>query len=138
MAKEYNRHEARKIALQTLYQMDINNENLERNLEMLTDRVEGLELKNTFLEEIITGTYRYLPEIDEKLNESAEGWKVSRMGKVDRNILRLAVYEILYCDDIPIEVSIDEAVELSKDFLADKSSKFINGVLGKVVSDQEE
>lgn len=138
MANGYNRHEVRKIALQTLYQIDINSESLEKNLEMLTDRVEGLKLKNTFLEDIITGTYQHIAEIDEKLNESADSWKVSRMGKVDRNILRLATYEIFYCDDIPVEVSIDEAVELAKDFAADKSPKFINGVLGNVVSNQEE
>lgn len=138
MATGYTRHEARKIAVQTLYQMDINNEGLEKNFEMLTDRVEGLELEDTFLKDIITGTYQNLSEIDKELNESAEGWTVSRMGKVDRNILRLAVYEILYSDDIPIEVAIDEAVELAKEFLADKSPKFINGVLGRVVSKQEE
>ncbi|ADL13244.1 transcription antitermination factor NusB [Acetohalobium arabaticum] len=138
MTDRYSRHEARKIAVQTLYQIDINDEGLEKNLEMLTNRIEGLELEDTFLEEIITGTYQNLSEIDKELNESAEGWKVSRMGKVDRNILRLAIYEILYVDDIPIEVSIDEAVELAKEFIADKSPKFINGVLGRVVSKQEE
>ncbi|SJZ85605.1 transcription antitermination factor NusB [Selenihalanaerobacter shriftii] len=137
MAKKYSRHKARKIALQTLYQMDINEEDLEKNLEMLKSRMDinNLELEAAFLEDAVRGTYEYLDQIDEKLNRSAEGWKVSRMAKVDRNILRLAVYEILYRDDIPIEVSIDEAVELAKDFATDKSPAFINAVLGKVLDE---
>lgn len=137
MATQYNRHEIRAIAIQTLYQIDINEEGLEENLEMLKDRKEELQLEGTFLEDIIVGTYENLAEIDKKLNEKAEDWKVARMGKIDRNILRLAVYEILHKDDIPIEVSIDEAVELAKTFAADSSPGFINAVLSNVVEEIE-
>jgi len=135
MTKEYNRHKSREVALQTLYQIDINEEGLDENLAMLVDRIGEERLTGAFLEKLIVGTYQNLDTIDEKLNESTKGWKVSRMGVIDRNILRLAVYEILYCDDIPIEVSINEAVELAKGFATDKSSSFINGVLGKVVKE---
>ncbi|MGM0471557.1 MAG: transcription antitermination factor NusB [Bacillota bacterium] len=138
MSQEYNRHEARKLAVQTLYQIDVNQESLDKNLEMLSKRIDNYNLADTFLEDIIVGTYQHLSEIDQQLNQSAEGWKVTRMGKVDRNILRLAVYELLYCDDIPLKVAIDEAVELAKDFSTDKSPSFINGVLGRVISTQEE
>lgn len=71
------------------------------------------------------------PEIDEMLEKEAEGWKISRMGKVDLTILRLAVYEIKYDEDIPTSVAINEAVELAKKFGQEESSKFVNGVLAK-------
>lgn len=71
------------------------------------------------------------PEIDEMLEKEAEGWKISRMGKIDLTILRLAVYEIKYDEDIPTSVAINEAVELAKKFGQEESSKFVNGVLAK-------
>lgn len=72
-----------------------------------------------------------ITEIDEMINEKAEGWKTGRMGKVDLTILRLAVYEIVYDDTIPTQVAINEAVELAKKFGRDESAKFVNGVLAK-------
>ena len=74
-----------------------------------------------------------LTQIDEMINEKAEGWKTGRMGKVDLTILRLAVYEIVYDEDIPTQVAINEAVELAKKFGRDESGKFVNGVLAKFV-----
>ena len=135
----YSRHKLRELALQTLYQLDINQESLEKNLGMLSERLDkDFQLAGSFLEKIIRGTYEYQLELDTKLNRYAQGWHVERMGKIDRNILRLALYEILYCDDIPIEVSIDEAVELAKSFAAEEAPSFINGVLGKIVEKLEE
>lgn len=72
-----------------------------------------------------------ITEIDEMINEKAEGWKTGRMGKVDLTILRLAVYEIVFDDTIPTQVAINEAVELAKKFGRDESAKFVNGVLAK-------
>lgn len=72
-----------------------------------------------------------ITQIDEMINEKAEGWKTGRMGKVDLTILRLAVYEIVFDDSIPTQVAINEAVELAKKFGRDESAKFINGVLAK-------
>jgi N utilization substance protein B len=72
-----------------------------------------------------------LPELDQKLNEKAENWEVARMGKVDLTILRLALYEILYDDDIPEGVAINEAVELAKKYGQDNSRAFVNGVLSR-------
>lgn len=72
---------------------------------------------------------KLLPEIDEKIDKASNGWSVNRIGKVELAILRLAVYEILYDDDIPAGVAIDEAVELSKRFGQDSSSSFVNGIL---------
>jgi len=74
-----------------------------------------------------------LPEIDEQINKAAKGWTVSRIGKVEVAILRLAVYEVLFDDDIPIGVAIDEAVDLSKKFGQDGAASFVNGILAGVV-----
>ena len=73
-----------------------------------------------------------LPEIDKALEDTAEGWKVSRMGKADLTILRLAVYEMEYDEDVPVGVAVNEAVELSKKFGGDESPAFVNGILGKI------
>ena len=78
-----------------------------------------------------------LPEIDAKLNEVSQGWKTSRMSKVDLSILRLAVYELLYDDSIPTGVAINEAVEIAKKYGGDDSSSFVNGILGKLARQVE-
>ena len=72
-----------------------------------------------------------LPELDAKINEKATGWKTSRMSKMDLTIIRLAVYEILFEDEIPVKVSINEAVELAKKYGTESSASFVNGVLAK-------
>ena len=74
-----------------------------------------------------------IPELDAKINEVAEGWKTNRMGKAELTILRLALYEILYDDEVPKKVAINEAVELAKKFGGDEAPAFINGVLAKLV-----
>ena len=74
----------------------------------------------------------HVEEIDSLLNEKSTGWKTTRMSKVDLNLLRLAVYEMKYDEDVPVKVAINEAVEISKIFGGDDSSSFINGILGKV------
>ncbi len=78
-----------------------------------------------------------LPQIDEKLNKVSKGWKTSRMAKVDLAILRLAVYEAVYDEEVPVSVAINEAVELAKKFGGDDSPSFINGVLGRLVKEDE-
>lgn len=77
----------------------------------------------------------HLDEIDGTLNLASSGWKVSRMSKVDVNILRLAVYEMKYDEDVPVKVAINEAVELAKKFGGDDSSSFVNGILGKIAKE---
>lgn len=91
------------------------------------------EEDETYLKAKAAAIMEKIPELDVKINEVAEGWKTRRMGKADLTILRLAAYEILYDDDIPEKVAINEAVELAKRFGGDESPSFINGVLAKLV-----
>lgn len=90
------------------------------------------EKDKAYIETKYAKVKEHLEEIDRMLNETSEGWKTSRMGKVDLAILRLAVYEMFFDEDVPVSVAINEAVELGKRFGTDDSSSFINGILGKL------
>lgn len=98
--------------------------------------IHAVKLKETDEEELkerVESILTKLPEIDERLEKVTEGWKLKRLGKVEFNILRLAVYEMLYDENIPEKVAINEAVELAKKFGGDESPAFVNGVLAKLV-----
>ncbi len=90
------------------------------------------------IREKLTDVIRYIPEIDERLNRVSRGWKTSRMGKVDLNILRLASYEILFDEEVPTGVAINEAVEIAKKYGGDESASFINGILGRIAADTKQ
>ncbi|MEE0419008.1 MAG: transcription antitermination factor NusB [Lachnospiraceae bacterium] len=94
---------------------------------------EVKEADHEYIEEKYAHIKEKLPGIDQALDEVSKGWKTGRMGKVDLTILRLAVYEMKYDEDIPVGVAINEAVELGKTFGGDDSSAFINGILAKLV-----
>jgi N utilization substance protein B len=125
------RSRARRQALQILYQREITEEDVETILEMGSFNPEDGE-PSEFCRSLLAGVESRQSEIDASLSDISEHWAVSRMPLVDRNILRLAVYEILYVDDIPDSVSINEAVEMAKAYGGEDSSKFVNGVLGKL------
>ena len=93
--------------------------------------------EETYIREKYGRVTAVLPEIDSLLNETATGWKTSRMSKVDLTILRLAVYEIRYDGDVPVSVAINEAVEIAKRFGGGESASFINGILGKIARETE-
>ena len=93
---------------------------------------EIIEKDHAYIEEKYENICAVLPEIDEKIAGAAKGWKLERIGKSDLSILRLGVYEMLYDDDIPVGVAINEAVELAKSFGENESASFINGILGKL------
>lgn len=122
---------------QLLFRVEFNSsEEMDEQVSMYFDGVREEETLSEKDETYITEKYKKIvekiPEIDEMLNASAKGWKTSRMGRVDLTILRLAVYEMKFDEDIPEKVAINEAVELSKKFGGDESPAFINGVLAKI------
>ena len=96
-------------------------------IDNITDEERG------YMEKRVSAIVELLPEIDKKLESVSEGWKLERMGKVELTILRLAVYELLYDDDIPANVAINEAVELVKVYGGDTSPAFVNGILAKLL-----
>jgi len=125
------RSRARLQALQILYQADIMGVDTSSILESGTYNTEDGE-PSEFCRELLVGTGSHADEIDDAIGSTSKHWTVSRMPLVDRNILRLATYEILYCDSIPVSVSINEAVEMAKTYGGEDSSRFVNGVLGRI------
>jgi len=123
---------AREMVLKVLFQIDIGKVDVDLALETILEEEESCWVKE-FVRSLVRGTIDNLDKIDEMINRFAREWTVDRMAGVDRNVLRLAVYEVLFLDDIPSAVSINEAVELAKIYGTEESSKFINGILGNIV-----
>jgi transcription antitermination protein NusB len=127
------RRKARELILTILYQMEIKEISYG---EIATDFWENHPEENkeikAFVDCIIPGIEENLKLIDRQISETALNWKIERMSYIDRNILRMGAYEILFREDIPPAVTINEAVELAKKYGSDSSSKFINGVLHKI------
>ena len=128
-----SRRAAREIALNVLYQVDIAKTPLEEALATALEHAGLVEVAFEFTEELVRGTLGNLEVIDERLKELSIGWDPQRQPAVDRNILRMAMYEILFLDYMPPSVSINEAVELAKKYSTEESGRFINGVLGALV-----
>jgi len=126
------RRRARAIALQALYEVDSVGHDVEGTLNHLLANVELLEENATFVCEIVNGVIQNREEIDENIKNFAPAWPVEQIPVIDRNILRLAIFEILLDNKVPVKVAINEAVELAKTFGSDNSARFVNGVLGSV------
>lgn len=128
------RRRSREIALQVLYEMEVIEVPPEEALRLYYECFESpLELR-PFCEELVYGVYHHRAEIDRMIGEASQHWRIERMSIVDRNILRLALYEMLHCRTIPPKVSINEAIDLGKMFGSNESGAFINGILGHVLS----
>jgi N utilization substance protein B len=139
-----NRHLGRIVALQTLYEADFRTEVgdpsvdlqeiLERNIGRYDETIED----KVFIEELVRGIKARQTELDDTIRPVAPEWPIEQIARMDRVILRIGVYELLFEDGVPPKVAINEAVELAKAFGGDNSSKFINGVLGTVLRSREE
>ncbi len=123
---------ARAIALQTLYEVDSVGHDITGTLARLLVNGELPEENATFVRELVSGVIQNREEIDQNINNFAPAWPVAQIPVIDRNILRLAIFEILLDNKVPVKVAINEAVELAKTFGSDSSARFVNGVLGSV------
>lgn len=130
-----SRRLARQIAFQTLFQVDLSVSDLEPVLKQRLNDVALTPENQEYVEIVVRGVSQQTPSLDAQINAVSQGWEVHRLGFVDRSILRLAIYEIVFMDDIPAGVAINEAVELAKKYGDDESPRFINGLLGTVVRD---
>lgn len=128
-----NRRMAREKALQSLFQMDLSNEIAQVAIENVLDG----EKKDGFLEELVVGTCKKQEDIDQLLQQHLKNWSLDRLVNIDRSILRMALYELLYMKEIPVNVTLNEAIELAKAYGTDESSRFINGVLSSVIQSIE-
>lgn len=131
-----SRHRCRMIAVQSLYEWDFLRQKKDWKEifnENLKEFGEGIK-EPQFVEELIKGVIDHIKEIDAIITQAAPHWPMEKMGIVDRNILRLGVYELLFGDKkaVPPKVAIDEAIELAKEFSGENTGKFVNGVLGAI------
>lgn len=129
------RRKARIVALQTLYEVDATGHDADEVLERHLEQPEINDEVREYARHLVHGVGERLEEIDTLISAAAPSWPLSQMAKVDKNILRVAIYEVLFNNtSVPPKAAINEAVELAKTFGSDSSSRFVNGVLGTVVS----
>ncbi|AKU32921.1 transcription antitermination factor NusB [Bacillus altitudinis] len=125
------RRTAREKALQTLFQIDVSNIDPKDAITHALDEQES----DPFFEELVFGVLEQKDKLDDMISQHLVNWKLDRIANVDRAILRLSVYEMVYQEDIPVSVSMNEAIELAKLFGDDKAPKFVNGVLSNIKND---
>ena len=128
------RRELREHIFELLFRIEFNTpEEMPEQIQLFFADMEELkEADQSYMEEKYARVVDKLPKIDKRIEETAKSWKISRMGKVDLTVLRLAVYEMEFDEDVAVGVAINEAVELAKKFGGDDSPAFINGILGKI------
>lgn len=129
------RRQGRETALQVLYQMDLSGGDWQELLVHLAAEFALAPEAVNFARDLIAGVEANRQHLDQEIEQRSEGWPVRRMGVVDRNILRLGAYELLLREDIPPAVAVNEAVELAKRFGDRDSSRFINGILGRMLKE---
>ena len=144
MVQKMTRREVREQIFKVLFDVEFHEEaEINQQIELYFERLPEddscgypssiPEEEKKYIGEKTAKVAKLIPEIDEKINAVAKGWKTQRMGKADLSILRLAVYEMQYDEEIPVNVAINEAVELAKKFGSDDSPAFANGILAKLV-----
>lgn len=130
-----NRHKAREFTLQLLFALDFNNQDIRTTLAMFWLDLSAPEEVRNFSDELLNGVNDQREKIDEILAKYSENWTIDRMTGVDRNILRMAIFELLYRPEIPKNVTINEAVEIGKKFGSEDSGAFVNGILDRIARD---
>ena len=131
-----NRRQARENVFYLVFESHFQNEN-ENYAELFQNAQDmGVIEYDEYIEKVFFGVMSNLEELDKKIEENAKGWKLGRMSKVSLSIMRICIYEMLYCEDIPYNISINEAVELAKKFDHDKAPSFINGVVNKIAENE--
>ncbi|MGM0887815.1 MAG: transcription antitermination factor NusB [Bacillota bacterium] len=122
------RREAREKSLQALYQIDIANSNAEEAMESVLDGAPT----DDYFKKLVMGITENRERIDGMIRDNLENWTLERLANIDRNLLRIAVYEMVHSEDVPVSVAMNEAIEIAKKFGDDQSSSFVNAVLSKV------
>lgn len=133
-----SRRQARERALQVLFQVDLGGADPDMALKLMNQDFGSLTKSGDFTKRLVYGVLENLTSLDRIISDVSKDWSLNRIARVDKNIMRLALFEMFYCDDIPSNVSINEAVEMGKTFGGEDSGKFINGILGKVLEKPED
>ena len=126
------RRRSRELAMQALFYMDINNSSSQEMIERFCENFSHPPKTHTFFLKLVNGVIAEGPEIDALIERFSKNWHIRRMSFVDRNVMRIAVYEMLFCPDIPSKVTINEAVDIGKKFGSEESGAFINGIIDRI------
>jgi N utilization substance protein B len=129
------RRKARELALKMLYQMEVNHDGIDQALQKYTKIFPYQEDVVSYARFLLAGIRQEQDKLDKHIAAASEHWKIGRITYVDKNILRMGVYEMLYSEEVPPKVAIDEALELAKKFGAEDSKDFVNGILDRVLRD---
>lgn len=132
-----SRKEARELLMQLLYQMELLDDHSEETKDAYLEKNFSEKGHSDYAAQLLDLVLTKKDDVDAKINENSNKWSTSRMPKVDVAILRLAVVELLYMDDIPDAVAINEAVDMAKKYGTDESKAFINGILGKIAKEKD-
>ncbi|MBW2568293.1 MAG: transcription antitermination factor NusB [Deltaproteobacteria bacterium] len=127
-----NRRKSREIAMQALFYIDISKNDSKETIKLFCDNFKVLQEASPFFLKLVNGVMHTKQDIDPIIERFSSNWKISRMSCVDRNVMRIAVYELLFCNDIPSIVSINEAIDIGKKFGTKESGAFINGILDSI------
>jgi transcription antitermination protein NusB len=130
------RREGREWALQLLFQLEANPREADDALRDFWRETQADTGSRAFVEGHVKGVREHLAGIDDLIRRYAEHWDIRRMGAVDRNVMRMAIYEMMHCPDIPPEVAINEAVDLAKYFSSRESGSFVNGILDRILKEE--
>ncbi len=125
----HGRRKAREIALQVLYSLNFVNIDVQKALDLFWGNFVAPKTAKEFAAALVRGTWEHREELDRLIAGCSDNWSLGRMSKVDISILRMAVFEFIYCDDIPPKVTLNEAIDLGKIFGSENSGSFINGIL---------
>ena len=126
------RRRSRELAIKVLFHLEFSNDDPAGAFELICNNFGAPEEIKAFSQELVEGVCAHREEVDELLSKASQHWRLERIAKVDRTILRMALYELLYRVDIPPKVAINEAVDLGKKFSSEESGAFINGILDKI------
>jgi N utilization substance protein B len=127
-----NRRRSRELAMQALFQMEMNGDHSEEAVELFCKHFEVSKNTKPFFLRLVRGVKACRDELDRLIERFSDNWRISRMSAVDRNLMRVAVYELLHCEDIPPKVSINEAIDIGRRFGTEQSPAFVNGILDSV------
>lgn len=134
-----NRRKSRETAMKLLFEKSINKDSLENLIENFKENADSeeevKEIDMEYVNSILNGVELHIQEVDSKIKQYLVNWKLDRISKVDLAILRICTYEMMYEDEIPDRVSVNEGIELAKKYSGDKSAAFINGVLANIISE---
>ena len=126
------RRKSREFALQVLYQLNITKQDAITALTQFRENFLPNEEADDFLRRLVLGVLKHCKEFDRLIEQHSENWRLDRINMIDRNILRMALFELLYCEEIPPKVTINEAIDLGKRYGSEDSGSFINGILDRI------